>query len=286
MVANSQVRMISWAWGRRSMGKTRANRSGSSSHPPAICGVSDEVAQVSITSGSPDESARLPALGSVYPSGTSVEGSTGSRSSSAKIGRSKSDLAGLVDRVPDREGHAEEPLAADVPVGVEPLHPGPVAVGHVGRVPAQLLAPGQQPVAQGQGPDEPLAGGDDLEGPVALLVELDRVGDRAGLADQVARCGQQLDDAGLGLLDRAAGQLARSGPAPPRGRRSPTRSSPRPPAAAGRRARRWSGWAGRARATTPRRWCRRRCRSWRCPSPSPGRPAGGRAPAPGRRTAG
>ena len=52
-VENSQVRMISWAWGRRSMGKTRANRSGSSSHPPAICGVSDEVAQVSMTSGSP-----------------------------------------------------------------------------------------------------------------------------------------------------------------------------------------------------------------------------------------
>ncbi len=52
-VENSQVRMISWAWGRRSMGKTRANRSGSSSHPAAIWGVSDEVAQVSITSGSP-----------------------------------------------------------------------------------------------------------------------------------------------------------------------------------------------------------------------------------------
>ena len=53
MVENSQVRMMSWAWGRRSIGNTRANRSGSSSQPPAICGVSDEVAQVSMTSGSP-----------------------------------------------------------------------------------------------------------------------------------------------------------------------------------------------------------------------------------------
>ena len=51
-VANSQVRMISCACGRWSNGNTRANRSGSRSQPPAICGVSDDVAQVSITSGS------------------------------------------------------------------------------------------------------------------------------------------------------------------------------------------------------------------------------------------
>ena len=52
-VENSQVRMISCACGRTSMGKVRAKRSGSSSQPQAICGLSDEVAQVSITSGSP-----------------------------------------------------------------------------------------------------------------------------------------------------------------------------------------------------------------------------------------
>ena len=44
--------MISWACGRMSIGNVRANRSGSSSHPQTICGVSDEVAHVSITSGS------------------------------------------------------------------------------------------------------------------------------------------------------------------------------------------------------------------------------------------
>ena len=47
------MRMISWAWGRTSMGKVRAKRSGSSAHPVAIWGVSDDVAHVSITSGSP-----------------------------------------------------------------------------------------------------------------------------------------------------------------------------------------------------------------------------------------
>ena len=52
-VENSQVRMMSWACGRTSIGKTSANSSGSSRQPPAICGVSEDVAQVSITSGSP-----------------------------------------------------------------------------------------------------------------------------------------------------------------------------------------------------------------------------------------
>ncbi len=47
------MRMISWACGRTSIGKVRANRSGSSSQPQAICGVSEDVAHVSMTSGSP-----------------------------------------------------------------------------------------------------------------------------------------------------------------------------------------------------------------------------------------
>ena len=89
-VENSQVRMMSCAWGRRSIGKTRANRSGSSSHPPAICGVSDDVAQVSMTSGSPTNPPGSPRWSAAYPSGTSVDGSTGSRSSDGKIGVSKS----------------------------------------------------------------------------------------------------------------------------------------------------------------------------------------------------
>ena len=57
---NSQVRMMSWPWVQRSIGKTRSNRSGSVSQPPAICGVRDEVAQVSMTSGSPRKPFGLP----------------------------------------------------------------------------------------------------------------------------------------------------------------------------------------------------------------------------------
>ena len=45
--------MISWACGRMSIGNTRSKRSGSSTQPETMCGETDDVAQVSITSGSP-----------------------------------------------------------------------------------------------------------------------------------------------------------------------------------------------------------------------------------------
>src|SRR3712207_8526840 len=51
-VENSQVRMMSCACGRWSIGKTCANSSGSVSQPEATCGDSDDVAQASMTSGS------------------------------------------------------------------------------------------------------------------------------------------------------------------------------------------------------------------------------------------
>ena len=85
-VTKSQVRMMSWPWGRRSIGNRRPNRSSSSSHREAICGVIDEVAQVSITSGSPVKPPGLSRWSAVYPSGTSVEGSTGRRSSDGTRG--------------------------------------------------------------------------------------------------------------------------------------------------------------------------------------------------------
>src|SRR5919199_6874953 len=87
-VENSQVRMMSCACGRRSIGKTAANNSGSVSHPEATCGDSDEVAQVSITSGSAMKPPGLPRWFSVKPSGTSEDGSTGSADSGATIGSS------------------------------------------------------------------------------------------------------------------------------------------------------------------------------------------------------
>ncbi len=85
-VENSQVRMISCACGRRSIGNTRANRSSSLPQPAAICGVSDEVAQVSITSGSAAKPPGTPRWASVKPGGVSLDGSTGSVASSGTIG--------------------------------------------------------------------------------------------------------------------------------------------------------------------------------------------------------
>ena len=69
-VENSQVRMMSWPCGRTSIGKTFSN-SGSvpvpaaSRQPPAICGLSDEVAQVSKMSGSPTKPPGTPRWSSV-----------------------------------------------------------------------------------------------------------------------------------------------------------------------------------------------------------------------------
>ena len=52
----------------------------------AICGVSDEVAQVSITSGSPMNPPGAPRCDSSYPGAGSAAGSTGSMSAGGVIG--------------------------------------------------------------------------------------------------------------------------------------------------------------------------------------------------------
>src|SRR3954471_3813969 len=85
-VENSQVRMMSCACGRWSMGNTAANSSGSVCQPEATCGDSDEVAHVSITSGSPMKPPGIPRCDSVNPGGTPSDGSTGSDSAEATIG--------------------------------------------------------------------------------------------------------------------------------------------------------------------------------------------------------
>ncbi len=120
-------------------------------------------------------------------------------------------LAVLVERVPDRDRHAEEALAADEPVAVEALDPVVVAVLHVGGVPRDLAAAGDERGAQvgiaAAVADVPLARGDDLERTVAALVELHRVLDRARFADQKVRLDELLDDDLLRLLRREAGDL-------------------------------------------------------------------------------
>ena len=91
------------------------------------------------------------------------------------------------------------------------LHPTLEAVGHVGRVPVEFVARLQQAGAERKGPDEPLAGGDDLQRPIALFEELHRVGDGPGFAEEGASLGQLADDERLSLLHRLAGQLAVGG---------------------------------------------------------------------------
>ena len=84
--------MISCAWVLRSIGKVRANRSSSRSQPQTMCGLIDDVAQVSITSGSPVKPPGTPRWSSVKPGAGSEDGSTGSDASSATIGSSCSGL--------------------------------------------------------------------------------------------------------------------------------------------------------------------------------------------------
>ena len=100
------------------------------------------------------------------------------------------DGAVVAHPVPEGEGHPEEALPADEPVTVQPTHPVVVAGLHEPGVPAQLLAATEQRLAQvGVTPavaQVPLAAGDHLQRPVALLEELDGVGDGPGLAHQLA----------------------------------------------------------------------------------------------------
>ena len=80
----SHVLMMSCACGRISIGNVRANRSASSGQPQTICGDRDDVAQVSITSGSPMKPPGTPRWSVLYPLGTSLEGSIGRSATSAK----------------------------------------------------------------------------------------------------------------------------------------------------------------------------------------------------------
>jgi len=108
MVVKSQVRIMSCACGLRSIGKTRPNRSGSSIHPPAICGDNDDVRpgvhDVSVT----DKTARPASLRLVPPGravGRGVDRQPFGLCGEQLLGER---LAGVVEPVPDRERHPEE----------------------------------------------------------------------------------------------------------------------------------------------------------------------------------
>ena len=84
----SQVRMMSWACGATSIGKVSEKSSSSRSQPVARWGVSDDVAQVSMTSGSAMNPPGWSRCSALKPGGQSVTGSIGSEASSATIGAS------------------------------------------------------------------------------------------------------------------------------------------------------------------------------------------------------
>src|SRR5258705_13294914 len=101
-------------------------------------------------------------------------------------------------------------------------------MAHVFGVPPQLASPREQLLTELHRLDEPLAARDDLERPVALLVELDRVRNRPRLADQVARLAKLLDDHAPRLRRGETGQPV-LGPRPAGGLpRFPPRAAPPP----------------------------------------------------------
>ncbi len=161
-----------------------------------------------MTSGSPTKPPGRPRWSSRYPSGASLEGSTGRRSSAGSRGWSWSTEPSSSTGYHTRERHSEESLPADVPVAVQALHPRLVPVTHVRRVPAQLAAPLEQAFAQGKRPNVPLAARDDLEGTLPAFVELDRMSDLLGLADDRPRVAEHLHDARPRLGDGATLELA------------------------------------------------------------------------------
>ena len=100
-------------------------------------------------------------------------------------------------RVPHREGHPEEALPGDQPVAVEALDPVPVARPHERGVEVDLLATRDERRSEvllaPAVADVPLPRGDDLEGLVALLVEVGLPLGLDRLAVEVTRLAKRLD---------------------------------------------------------------------------------------------
>ena len=93
-------------------------------------------------------------------------------------------------------------------------------------MPLQLAAAREQRLAELDRLDEPLAAGDDLERPIALLVELHGVRDRPRLADEIAGLAQLLDDLRARLRRRQPRPARRSGAARARDRSIPSPARP------------------------------------------------------------
>ena len=186
-VSKSHVRMMSWLCGRRSIGKTRANRIriakpvSSNLRRERRCG--PRIHDVGIAG----EAIRLVPL----------TGGIAVRRVGGGIDRQLRFLG--QDRVarnrPGRRrrwgyhtgnGTPKKSLPADAPVTGETVDPVLVAVPHVFGMPLQLRAARQQFLPELHRLDEPLPAGHDLEGTIALLVELHRMRDRPRFPEQIA----------------------------------------------------------------------------------------------------
>jgi hypothetical protein len=121
------------------------------------------------------------------------------------------DLAVGVERVPDRERDAGEPLPADQPVAVEAADPVVDSAAACSSAPSAAPAACEERLAQvlvaAAVADVPLPAGDDLERLVAVLVEVGHPLRRRGLAVEVAGRAQLVDDRRAGREGRLAGEL-------------------------------------------------------------------------------
>ncbi len=104
----------------------------------------------------------------------------------------------LLHRVPQRERNAEEALAGNQPVAVQAVHPVLITHAHEVGVEVQFLAAldelGVQLLVGAAVLQVPLAGGDDLERLVTLLVEVRHTLGRRRLAVQIAGSAQLVHD--------------------------------------------------------------------------------------------
>ena len=162
----------------------------------AIWGVSDEVAHVSMTSGSPTNPPGSPRWSAEYPGGTSSWGSIGSAASSAQD-RVRRSRARPARRAGYHTGNGTPKYRCRLTAQslVQPLDPARVARAHERRMPRDLAPTREQRLLERQRLHEPLPARDHLERAIALLVELHDVLDGLGLAHEPARLAEQLDDA-------------------------------------------------------------------------------------------
>ncbi len=185
MVENSQVRMMSCPCGRRSSGDDEIPQLG-----VALPAAGELRGQRRGRPGVQDVGLGVEAAGHAALLGRVAGRHVGGRVDRQlrRVGHEHAVVVALavrVERVPERDRHAEEALPGDQPVAGEPADPVLVAHPHELRVPVQLRAVREQLIAEalvaGAVADVPLPRRDDLERSVALLEELHRVVER--LAD-------------------------------------------------------------------------------------------------------